>query len=85
LCKHSNLVNMIDVRYNVSVRVFMLKKESAEVGLAAFHHFFDGGDDCGVAYDDDCFVTAWKQRATGNWKCEDLGINVWNGVAGYGT
>ena len=77
-------MNLIDVRYNVCICIFILEKEGAEVWLTALHHVFDGCDDGGIAYDN-CFVKAWKEGPSGNWKSKDLWVNFWDRISGYGT
>ena len=78
LGKDADGVHGIEIGDDVAVGV-LLEQERADVGLSSFHHFFDGGDDGGVA-DDDGFVEAREERATGDGQCEDLRVYVGHGL-----
>ena len=49
LREHADGVYSVDIRDDVRVGLVVLEQERAEIGLAALHHLFDGGDDGGVA------------------------------------
>jgi hypothetical protein len=76
LRKDANLVNRLDVRNYITVRVFVLEEESTKVRLAAFHHLLDGSNNRRISYNDS-LVKSWKERTPGYREGEHLRINFW--------
>lgn len=59
--------------------MFVLEKESPEVGLAAFHHVLDSCDDSRIA-NDDSLVETWEEWSACNWESKDVWVDFWDGL-----
>ena len=81
LGKDADRVHGFEIGNDVAVGV-LLEQECTDIGLSSFHHFLDGGDDSRIA-NDDGFVEAREEWATGDGQCEDLRVHVWHGLFSY--
>lgn len=68
LGKYTNRVDRLDIRYDITINIFVLQEKCTKIRLTTFHHFFYSGNNVWVS-DHDSLVESGEERAACDREC----------------